>query len=617
MPPGPLRESRKVRDPGYASLTFSSFSDQRESLWKPATSEKPRDPITPDFSFRGKKNIEHIKIKYMMGQYCVLHMEKRAEISSVLERHIIRMEVKYVDGVRVETVWFPDNADENLAHLNKELVPRTFIDPLTKKKKNLTIQQAVNRRIEEAGIKKIRKNQNTCIEIILSGSPDTLNSFSQDKVEEWAKDSVAWAQAKWGKENVVSATLHCDETTPHIHLILVPIVQGQSRRSAAKEKQNAAEGKKVKKYNTDKNKHRLCVNEVYTQPLLYQYHDSYAETVGEKYGLSRGIKAESGSKVRHQSSIEYNRQLAKEKEEKERLIRELTSDYYEKKEEFLQEMATFDDKLEKAKGFLAGQVEKIKKNTSVIQNQVADFNSRKENLEQIRTKIASNEEYLEDLRYVKEQIAEKKVELQSLSSLGLLKMIKDIPNLIIAEIQKRVEEYWRGTVTSYETLQYTVGGEKEDFAKIHMNFDGKPYFIEVREKNGAVYKNGCEEPYKWKNSGEVMYMPELAEFFRSEITDQAKELVESLYKKPINNVVWESKQILGDARIIKNAEGDFTLKTWDRDFKRWLKVTDCVNYSVKSDRTYDYITVVLANGKTLHFNQFGNQVSEKKLNLKK
>lgn len=265
-----------------------------------------------------------------MAQFIVLHMEKRMEVSPVLERHIVRMEVRYVDGVREETVWVPDNADEERAHLNRELIARIAKDERTGKTKNLTIQQAVNRRIEEAGIGKVRNNQNTSIEIIFSGSPETMCAMSQDQVSNWANDTLAWAQDRWGYENVVSATLHCDEKTPHIHMIVVPIVQGQSRRSASQERKDEAKGISTKKYKKDTTRNRLCANEVYTKPLLYGYHTSYAESVGEKYGLSRGIRAEKGSRKIHTNSIEYNRMLAQEALEKEKLIKELTSEYTDK-----------------------------------------------------------------------------------------------------------------------------------------------------------------------------------------------------------------------------------------------------------------------------------------------
>ena len=362
-----------------------------------------------------------------MGQFCVLHMESRAEVSSILERHIVRQEIQYVDGVRVETVWVPDNADESRVHLNRELVSRTVTDPSTGKAKTLTIQQAVNRRIEEAGITKVRSNQNTCIEIIFSGSPETMCAMSPEQVNAWANDTLAWAQSRWGYENVVSATLHCDEKTPHMHVIVVPIVQGQSRRSASKERMDAAMGVDTRKYKTDTTRNRLCANEVYTKPLLYGYHTSYAETVGDKYGLSRGVRAELGSYKKHTSSIEYNRQLAEETAEKERLIKDLTADYAE----LTSAVENTTSKLSAQREIMSLQEKTIANNDVIIQNQ-----------EKQKASVVINDDAVE------KQLAEKYVSLAKLT-----------------EEEKRLERSITDKTAEFDTLDKKVQTRRQQLAE--------------------------------------------------------------------------------------------------------------------------------------------------------
>ena len=362
-----------------------------------------------------------------MGQFCVLHMESRAEVSSILERHIVRQEIQYVDGVRVETVWVPDNADESRVHLNRELVSRTVTDPSTGKAKTLTIQQAVNRRIEEAGITKVRSNQNTCIEIIFSGSPETMCAMSPEQVNAWANDTLAWAQSRWGYENVVSATLHCDEKTPHMHVIVVPIVQGQSRRSASKERMDAAMGVDTRKYKTDTTRNRLCANEVYTKPLLYGYHTSYAETVGEKYGLSRGVRADLGSYKKHTSSIEYNRQLAEETAEKERLIKDLTADYAE----LTSAVENTTSKLSAQREIMSLQEKTIANNDVIIQNQ-----------EKQKASVVINDDAVE------KQLAEKYVSLAKLT-----------------EEEKRLERSITDKTAEFDTLDKKVQTRRQQLAE--------------------------------------------------------------------------------------------------------------------------------------------------------
>ena len=362
-----------------------------------------------------------------MGQFCVLHMESRSEVSSILERHIVRQEIQYVNGVRVETVWVPDNADVSKVHLNRELVSREVTDPSTGKAKILTIQQAVNRRIEEAGIKKVRSNQNTCIEIIFSGSPETMCAMSQEQVNAWANDTLAWARGRWGYENVVSATLHCDEKTPHMHVIVVPIVQGQSRRSASKERMDAAMGLDTRKYKTDTTRNRLCANEVYTKPLLYGYHTSYAETVGEKYGLSRGVRAELGSYKKHTSSIEYNRQLAEETAEKERLIKDLTADYAE----LTSAVENATSKLSAQREIMSLQEKTIANNDVIIQNQ-----------EKQKASVVINDDAVE------KQLAEKYVSLAKLT-----------------EEEKRLERSITDKTAEFDTLDKKVQTRRQQLAE--------------------------------------------------------------------------------------------------------------------------------------------------------
>ena len=324
-----------------------------------------------------------------MGQYTVLHMEKRMEISPILERHITRVEVRYVNGVRVEYVWTPDNADPKKTGMNRELVSRERMAE-DGKVRTLTINQAIRERIKMAGIDKIRKNQHTALEVILSGSPETLNSLSKDEVNRWADESLKWAKEQWGENNVVSAVLHCDEKTPHIHLILVPIVQGESRRTASKKRKLAQEGKTTKQYNINPERLRLSANEVYTQPRLYGYHTRYAEQVGSHFGLSRGIQAEKGSFKKHQDSIEYNRQLALEASEKEALIKTLQYDY----SEVQGRLNDTNSRIQTNESRISLQESIIEKNSGILNKQVEDFNSRKSELETTNQVIAANKEII-------------------------------------------------------------------------------------------------------------------------------------------------------------------------------------------------------------------------------
>ena len=101
-----------------------------------------------------------------------------------------------------------------------------------------------------------------------------------------------------GADNVVSAVLHMDEETPHIHATIVPIVQTERKKQ---KKEQAVK----KRYRTKAPAPRLCADEVMSRANLIRYQDTYAEQMAA-YGLQRGIK---GSEAQHISTHEYYRSL--------------------------------------------------------------------------------------------------------------------------------------------------------------------------------------------------------------------------------------------------------------------------------------------------------------------
>lgn len=217
--------------------------------------------------------------------YAVLHLEKAKGTDSAMSAHIERT-VK------------PKNVDETKTHLNKELIQ------FPKEVENRT--QAIQYRLDNAKLKrKIADNQVRAIRIMLSGSPEDMKRIEDSgRIDEWCKDNLDWLKDTFGKENLVSAVLHLDESTPHIHATVVPIVTGKSRKAKLKEEKQEPAGKK--KYKTkDPNATRLCVDDVMTRVKLKEYQNTYAERM-QAYGLERGIE---GSEARHITQPQYYREL--------------------------------------------------------------------------------------------------------------------------------------------------------------------------------------------------------------------------------------------------------------------------------------------------------------------
>lgn len=212
--------------------------------------------------------------------YVVFHMQKTHGTDSGTSAHIER-KVK------------PSNADEERTHLNRRLVE--YPDGVH------TRTQAIQHRLETAGLtRKVGKNQVRAIRIILSGSPDDMQRIVREgRLDEWCADNMKYLAATFGKENIVSADLHLDETSPHIHATLVPIVTTERKRK--KQEECAA-----KRYRTKSaSRPRLCADDVMSRVRLKEYQDTYA-TAMAKYGLQRGIE---GSEARHVTTQEFYREV--------------------------------------------------------------------------------------------------------------------------------------------------------------------------------------------------------------------------------------------------------------------------------------------------------------------
>ena len=213
--------------------------------------------------------------------YAVLHLSKASGTDSAMSSHIERSIA-------------PKNADPKRTHLNQEMV--VFPHGV----RNRT--EAIQHRLDTAGLqRKIGKNQVRAIRLLLTGSPEDMKLIEQNgRLDKWCSDNIDWLRDTYGAKNLVSAVLHLDETTPHIHATIVPITTGERRKKKSEEKQGK---KKYRKKSTSNA--RLCADDVMSRVKLKEYQNSYAEVMN-CYGLQRGID---GSKARHVSTSQYYRDL--------------------------------------------------------------------------------------------------------------------------------------------------------------------------------------------------------------------------------------------------------------------------------------------------------------------
>lgn len=143
--------------------------------------------------------------------------------------------------------------------------------------------------------------------VYLEKGADNSHLHRCEEIENWAKDVYDWCAKRYGQENIVGFQVHLDESSPHIHALIVPVgIRPKSGRECVM--WSAKFGKDRYEYGR----------------VLKEMHTSLYEDVGSKYGLERGDSID-GCNVQHLNKRDYIRKLTKEAKQAEKAVKGLQS----------------------------------------------------------------------------------------------------------------------------------------------------------------------------------------------------------------------------------------------------------------------------------------------------
>lgn len=151
--------------------------------------------------------------------------------------------------------------------------------------------QDIKSEIDRAGAH-TRSNSVVALDTLYTASPQFFDDKTQEQTEHFFKECLQFHQERFG--HIISAVIHYDETTPHLHVVSVPLTQ-DGRLSARDVIGNRAKMSR-------------------TQDMFY-------EQVGKVYGLDRGERGDGQEKKEHTSAQEHK--LREVKANKERELEEL------------------------------------------------------------------------------------------------------------------------------------------------------------------------------------------------------------------------------------------------------------------------------------------------------
>ena len=146
----------------------------------------------------------------------------------------------------------------------------------------ISYQQSINNRIDSLNLKKApRHDAIQMCGIIVSSNKEFFQNMNESEQKRFFKSAKEWLGDFVGQENIISANLHLDEKTPHLHFCHVPVTPDG----------------------------RLCAKEIYTRISLKKMQSElpkYLQSIGFK--IERGVIQESGSAKKHLDTREFKQQ---------------------------------------------------------------------------------------------------------------------------------------------------------------------------------------------------------------------------------------------------------------------------------------------------------------------
>ena len=178
------------------------------------------------------------------------------------------------------------NIDSEKEHLNYDLVNQEKINYLEKANEIIDSQKVSNRAT--------RKDAVLVNEWIITSNQEFFKDFDSEEIKRFFETSLEYFSEKFGTQNMAYAQVHLDETTPHMHLGIVPMKDG-----------------------------RLSGKTVFDRKTLREIQDDFPKFLQEhNFDIERGIE---GSQRKNISNQTYKKIVAEAEKEAQKEIEKIKS----------------------------------------------------------------------------------------------------------------------------------------------------------------------------------------------------------------------------------------------------------------------------------------------------
>ena len=200
------------------------------------------------------------------------------------------------------SVLYRHNERKNTNYSNKDIILENGKNNYSIKYCPTTYEKAFRNIKKQYNLQgKIKNISNVACEYIITASPDFFENLSQDEIKRYFESAYNFVCGfkNLGEQYIISAKVHLDESTPHLHLVYLPVVHTIDKKS----------GKDIEK---------LCCTDFWKGKNSYKYlQDNFYNYITKSgFDLERGdtrenkhIKIEDLKKVTNYEMQKYEKEM--------------------------------------------------------------------------------------------------------------------------------------------------------------------------------------------------------------------------------------------------------------------------------------------------------------------
>lgn len=186
---------------------------------------------------------------------------------------IQKMTAGSVKGIQIH-----DQREKGYSHSNPDIdFDRADLNKDLHNSEKINFTQRVKERIQKLSLPRaVRKDAIVMCQCLITSDKGFFEGLSPEDQDRFFQEGYAFIKGRYGEENMLSATIHYDEKTPHLHVNFVPVTPDG----------------------------RLCAKDLFKRSDLIQLHDDFWRFCNEKgFRIDRGDSK--GERKEHLSVADF------------------------------------------------------------------------------------------------------------------------------------------------------------------------------------------------------------------------------------------------------------------------------------------------------------------------